>query len=85
MQEPPAPSKLTEKVAIPSGIDAIILKMVAKNREQRFADATALRDEIARVQKSVDRAPDMFEAYRVVGVIGATIALVALLFYFLHR
>ena len=44
-QEPPSPSKLTEKVAIPSGIDAIILKMVAKSREQRFASATALREE----------------------------------------
>jgi serine/threonine-protein kinase len=84
-QEPPPPSKLTEKVSIPAGVDAIILKMVAKNREQRFASATALREEIARVQKAVDRAPDKFEAYRVVGVIGATIALVALLFYFLHR
>jgi hypothetical protein len=84
-QEPPAPSKLTDKVAIPSGIDAIILKMVAKNRDHRFADAAALRDEIARVQRAVDRSPDRFEAYRVVGVIGATVALVALLFYFLHR
>jgi serine/threonine-protein kinase len=84
-QEPPAPSKLTEKVAIPSGIDAIILKMVAKSREQRFASATALREEIARVQKVVDRSPDRFEAYRVVGVIGATVALVALLLYFLQR
>jgi hypothetical protein len=84
-QEPPPPSKLTEKVAIPAGVDAIILKMVAKNREQRFTDATALREEIARVQKSVDRAPDRFEAYRVVGVIGATIALVALLLFLLHR
>jgi hypothetical protein len=84
-QEPPAPSKLTEKVAIPSGIDAIILKMVAKSREQRFGDATALREEIARVQKAVDRSPDRFEAYRVVGVIGATVALVALLLYFLQR
>jgi len=84
-QEPPAPSKLTEKVAIPSGIDAIILKMVAKTREQRFASATALREEIARVQKAVDRSPDRFEAYRVVAVIGATVALVALLLYFMQR
>jgi hypothetical protein len=84
-QEPPPPSKLTEKVAIASGIDAIILKMVAKNREQRFASATALREEIAKVQQAIDRSPDRFEAYRVVGVIGATVALVALLLYFLQR
>ena len=84
-QAPPAPSALTDKVAIPPGIDAIILKMVAKDREQRFADATALREEIARTQRALDRRPDRFEAYRVVGVIDATVALVATLLYFLHR
>jgi serine/threonine-protein kinase len=84
-QTPPAPSALTDKVAIPPGIDAIILKMVAKDRESRFADAPALREEIARTQRALDRRPDRFEAYRVVGVIGATVALVATLLYFLHR
>jgi tRNA A-37 threonylcarbamoyl transferase component Bud32 len=84
-QAPPAPSSLTDKVAIPPAIDAIILKMVAKDREQRFADAPALREEIARTQRALDRRPDRFEAYRVVGVIGATVALVATLLYFLHR
>ncbi len=83
--DPPAPSKLNEKVTIPVPVDAIILKMVAKDRERRFADATALRDEIARTQLALDRTPDRFEAYRVVGVIGATLALVAALLYFLHR
>jgi serine/threonine-protein kinase len=84
-QAPPAPSSLTDKIAIPAAIDAIILKMVAKDREQRFADAPALREEIARTQRALDRRPDRFEAYRVVGVIGATVALVATLLYFLHR
>ena len=84
-QTPPAPSSMTDKVAIPPAIDAIILKMVAKDRENRFADATALREEIARTQRALDRRPDRFEAYRVVGVIGATVALVATLLYFLHR
>jgi hypothetical protein len=34
---------------------------------------------------ALDRTPDRFEAYRVVAVIGATLALVAALLYFLHR
>ena len=56
---------------IPAAVDAIILKMVAKDREDRFADANALREEIARAQRALDRSPDRFEAYRVVGVVGA--------------
>jgi hypothetical protein len=84
-QEPPAPSKLSDKVTIPAPVDAIILKMVAKDREKRFADAAALRDEIARTQLALDRTPDRFEAYRVVAVIGTTLALVAALLYVLHR
>jgi hypothetical protein len=83
--EPPAPSKLSDKVTIPAPVDAIILKMVAKDKDKRFADATALREEIARTQRSLDSSPDRFEAYRVVAVVGATIAIVAALLFFLHR
>jgi hypothetical protein len=84
-QEPPAPSRLNDRVHIPAPVDAIILQMVAKDREKRFADANALREEIARTQLGLDRTPDRFEAYRVVAVIGATLFLVAALLYFLHR
>jgi serine/threonine-protein kinase len=83
--EPPAPSKLSDKVTIPAPVDAIILKMVAKDKDKRFADANALREEIARTQRSLDSSPDRFEAYRVVAVVGATIAIVAALLFFLHR
>ena len=65
-------------------MDAIILKMVAKDREQRFADATALREEIARAQRAMDRAPDKFEAYRVVAVIAGVVIIVAAAAYFLR-
>ena len=68
---PPPPSQLSNKVVIPPAVDAIILKMVQKERDQRFADANALREAITRAQSALDRAPDRFEAYRVVGVIGA--------------
>jgi hypothetical protein len=83
--EPPAPSKLSDKVTIPAPVDAIILKMVAKDKDKRFADAGALREEIARTQRSLDSSPDRFEAYRVVAVVGVTIAIVAALLFFLHR
>ena len=83
--EPPAPSKLAEHIVIPATVDAIILKMVQKDRDHRFADATALRDEIARAQRSLDRTPDKFEAYRLVTVLGAVVIIVAALVYFLHR
>jgi hypothetical protein len=83
--EPPPPSKLSDKVTIPALVDAIILKMVAKDKDKRFADANALREEIARTRRSLDSSPDRFEAYRVVAVVGATIAIVAALLFFLHR
>ncbi|HTB60284.1 MAG TPA: serine/threonine-protein kinase [Polyangia bacterium] len=83
--EPPAPSKLSDKVTIPAAVDAIILKMVAKDKDKRFADANALREEIARTQRALDSSPDRFEAYRVVAVVGVTIAIVAALLFFLHR
>jgi hypothetical protein len=83
--EAPAPSKLAEHIAIPAPVDAIILKMVQKDRDHRFADANALRDEIARAQRSLDRTPDKFEAYRLFGVLGAVVIAIATLVYFLHR
>jgi eukaryotic-like serine/threonine-protein kinase len=84
-QEAPPPSRLADHLAIPAAVDAIILKMVQKDRENRFADANALRDEIARAQRSLDRTPDKFEVYRLLGVIGTVVIVVATLVYFLHR
>jgi hypothetical protein len=83
--EPPTPSKLDPNLAIPAPVDAIIVKMVQKDRDHRFADANALRDEIARAQRSLDRTPDKFEAYRLFGVIAAVVIVIGALVYFLHR
>jgi hypothetical protein len=83
--EAPAPSKLDQNLEIPAAVDAIIIKMVQKDREHRFADANALREEIARAQRSLDRTPDKFEFYRLTGVIGVVVIVLAALFYFLHR
>jgi serine/threonine-protein kinase len=84
-QQPPAPSKLAPELEIPAAVDEIILKMVAKNRDDRFADTAALRETVAKAQRSADRSADKFEAYRVIGVIGATVVLVGALLYFLHH
>ena len=83
--EAPLPSKLADDIAIPAAVDAIIVKMVQKDRENRFANATALREEIARAQRSMDRTPDKFEAYRLFGVVGAVVIVIATLIFFLRR
>ncbi|HVZ75095.1 MAG TPA: serine/threonine-protein kinase [Polyangia bacterium] len=78
-QAAPAPSKLKEGIKIPSAVDDIILKMVAKNRDDRFADTGELREAIAKALASQDRSADKFEAKRVALVIGATILVVGVL------
>jgi tRNA A-37 threonylcarbamoyl transferase component Bud32 len=84
-QAPPPPSKLKEGVRIPEAVDEIIVKMVAKDREDRFADTAALRAAIAKAQKVSDRSADKTEGYRVVAVIAATILVVGILVFVLTR
>jgi len=86
MQKPaPPPSRLKPALNIPSYVDEVILKMVAKAREDRFAETNALREHIARVLKGADKRVDRFEAYRLVGVIGAAALIISALVYFLSR
>jgi tRNA A-37 threonylcarbamoyl transferase component Bud32 len=84
-QTPPPPSELKEGVRIPEAVDEIIVKMVAKNRDDRFADTDALRAAIAKAQKVTDRSADKTEGYRVVAVIAATILVVGILVFVLTR
>jgi serine/threonine-protein kinase len=84
-QAPPAPSKLKEGLKIPGAVDDIILKMVAKNRDDRFADTNELREAIAKALASEDRSADKFEAKRLALVIGAAVALVGILAIVLSR
>jgi hypothetical protein len=86
MQKPaPPPSRLKPALNIPGYVDEVILKMVAKAREDRFADTSALRDHISRVLKGADKRVDRFEAYRLVGVVGAAALIISALVYFLSR
>jgi hypothetical protein len=59
--------------------------MVAKNRDDRFADTGELRAAITKALSAQDRSADKTEGYRVVGVIAATILVVGLLLFILNR
>jgi len=86
MQKPaPPPSRLKPSLQIPAYVDEVILKMVAKAREDRHADTNALRAHIAQVLKGADKRADRFEAYRVFGVVGAAVAIISALVYVLSR
>jgi len=84
-QPPPPPSKLKENLRIPAAVDDIIVKMVAKNRDDRFADTDELRAAIAKAQRATDRSADKTEGYRLVAVIAATILVVGILVFVLTR
>jgi serine/threonine-protein kinase len=88
-QQPPAPSKLAEEkkagLKIPQAVDDIILKRVAMNRDDRFADTTELRAAIAKALTAQDRSADKKEGARVVAVIAATILVVGILLFVLNR
>ena len=52
--EAPPPSTPERPGQIPAAVDAIILKMVQKDREHRFADAADLARHIAETPASLD-------------------------------
>lgn len=82
---PPPPSRLKPELQIPAYVDEVILKMVQKDREARHVDTNALRAHIGRVLQGADKRADRFEAYRVVGVVGAAVLIISALVYFLSR
>jgi tRNA A-37 threonylcarbamoyl transferase component Bud32 len=84
-QPPPPPSKLKENLRIPGAVDDIIVKMVAKNRDERFADTNELRQAIFKAQRVTDRSADKTEGYRLAAVIAATILVVGILVFVLTR
>jgi eukaryotic-like serine/threonine-protein kinase len=89
--KPPPPSRLRPELHLPSYVDDVILKMVAKLPDDRHASTTALRAQIAHALdrqggdgRSAQRTTRI-EAYRVVGVIAAGLMIVSGLVYFLSR
>jgi serine/threonine-protein kinase len=73
----PAPSSLRPDLNIPSEIDEIVLKMVAKNRDDRHANTNALREHIRQVLVQNEKGAVKKEALRVVAVVGGILALLA--------
>jgi serine/threonine-protein kinase len=77
----PAPSKMRPDLKIPPAVDEVLLKMVAKSRDSRFADTAALRAGIDEARhdrgKRSSLFPLSFTNYRLMGIVGAVAAAVA--------
>ena len=87
---PPAPSKLRPDLKIPPAVDEVLLKMVAKSRDNRYADTAALRAGIDEARHNRGKKSSFPQAllgnYKLMGVVGAAaVILVGVLFYLLHR
>jgi serine/threonine-protein kinase len=86
LQDPaPPPSSLRPELALPSVVDDLVLKMVAKTREARHESATALRQHITESLSALDAAPVRREAARVVAVVGAILLVIGTAIYLLSR
>jgi serine/threonine-protein kinase len=81
----PPPSSLRPDLAIPTAVDEVVLKMVAKGCEDRHESAAALRQHIAEVLATLDAAPVRREAKRVIAVVGAILVVVGTAIYLLSR
>jgi serine/threonine protein kinase len=81
----PPPSSLRPDLAIPTAVDEVVLKMVAKGCDDRHESAVALRQHIAEVLATLDAAPVRREAKRVVAVVGAILVVVGTAIYLLSR
>jgi eukaryotic-like serine/threonine-protein kinase len=77
-EEPLPPSKLRPDLRIPGVIDEIVLKMVAKAREDRHADAAALCADIRAARERLAQGWAKRRALKVAAVAGGAALLVAL-------
>jgi serine/threonine-protein kinase len=86
LQDPaPPPSSLRPDFGLPAVVDELVLKMVAKTREDRYESATGLRESIADALSTLDAAPVRREAARVVAVVGAILLVIGTAIYLLSR
>jgi serine/threonine-protein kinase len=77
---PPPPSSLRPELSIPRDVDAVVLKMVAKSRDERHAHAADLREHIARALHSIARGKARKATFKMIAVVaGGLAALVATL------
>jgi tRNA A-37 threonylcarbamoyl transferase component Bud32 len=82
---PPAPSSLRPDLKIPREVDEVVLKMVAKDRDARYADAADLRHHISKILGKLDRSLRMRDAFFVVAVVGVLAAAVTGAIFLLGR
>jgi len=82
---PPAPSSIKKEIEIPAYVDGVVLKMVAKAREDRHADVNELRAHIKRALSEADKSTSYREFGRLALVVGGLAAVVALLAIFASR
>jgi serine/threonine-protein kinase len=75
----PAPSSLRKDLQIPSYVDAVVLKMVAKNPDDRHASVEELQKHIAESLASADTSSSRKELARVGVVVGGLLLIVAII------
>lgn len=88
-QPPPAPSQLRPDLDIPPAVDRIVMKMVAKSRDDRFRDARDLRASVAKALRTDDAGAsgggDRSEKYRIAAIVTAAFMTAATVIYLLVR
>jgi eukaryotic-like serine/threonine-protein kinase len=98
MQTPPPPpsslragagagtrSDSRSRPKIPREVDEVVLRMVAKERDDRHADAAALRQHIASALGTLDKGSQRKEALRVIALIGGLAVLLTALILLVGR
>jgi tRNA A-37 threonylcarbamoyl transferase component Bud32 len=81
----PAPSSIKPDLKIPPEVDQVVLKMVAKSRDDRHVDAEDLRKHIHEALATRDKSATKNEALRVLLVVGGLALLVAAIFILIKR
>ncbi len=73
----PPPSRMVPTAKIPSAVDTVVLKMVHKAREDRYANTAELRKHIGAALSATDVRAVRTEVVRVVAVVGGLAVLLA--------
>jgi serine/threonine-protein kinase len=79
------PSRLRPDLKIPSCVDEVVLKMVAKSPDERHADAADLRRHIDEALATLDTRVARREMLRMFAVIGALVLLVTAIVVFVSH
>jgi serine/threonine-protein kinase len=81
----PPPSRLRPELKIPQVVDEVVIKMVAKAREDRHADAGELRKHIEETMAALDSSAARREMFRMLAVVGGILLVVAAIVVLVSR